>query len=82
MNADGPEERRRPRPDEHRPDLVGDGWDPEPLLTAEEVADVLQVPRKAVYDLPIRRVRVSRNRVRWRPEDVRAFIERRTEDAP
>lgn len=74
----GDGEPERP-PDEHRPDLIGDGWDPEPLLTAEEVGEVLQVPTKAVYELPIRRVRVSSNRVRWRPDDVRRFIDRRTE---
>lgn len=67
-------------PEEHRPDLVGDGYDAEPLMTAEEVGEVLQVPTKSVYDLPIPRVRVSSNRVRWRPRDVRAFVERRTEE--
>lgn len=68
-------------PEEHRPDLVGDGHDPESLLTYEEVAEILALsdPR-AVYDLPIPRVRVSKNRVRWRPADVRTFIERRVED--
>lgn len=75
------DERDRP-PDEHRPDLVGDGWDPEPLLTYKEVAEILALSDpKAAYDLPIPRVRISQNRVRWRPEDVRAFIERRTENA-
>lgn len=68
-------------PEEHRPDLVGDGHDPERLLTYEEVADILALsdPR-AVYDLPIPRVRVSENRVRWRPTDVREFIQRRVEE--
>lgn len=65
--------------EEHRPDLVGDGWDPEPLLTADQVGEILQVPPKSVYELPIPRVRVSSNRVRWRPEDVRAWIEDRVE---
>lgn len=65
--------------EQHRPDLVGDGWDSEPLMTAEQVGQVLQVPTKSVYDLPIPRVRVSSNRVRWRPADVWEFIERRTE---
>lgn len=73
------DDNRTDPPEEHRPDLVGDGWDPEPLMTAEDVGEVLQVPTKSVYDLPIRRVRVSSNRVRWRPRDVRAFVERRTE---
>ena len=66
-------------PDEVRPDLVGDGYDPEPLLTAAEVAARLRVPVKAVYELAIRRVRVGQRRVRWRPKDVQNFIERRLE---
>lgn len=67
--------------EEYRPDLVGDGWDPEPLLTAEQVAEKLQVPKKSVYDLSIPRVRIGKRRVRWRPADVRAFIRRRVEEA-
>ena len=35
---------------------VGDGYDDEPLLTAEEVGEILRVPVKSVYDLPIKRV--------------------------
>lgn len=66
-------------PETHRPDLVGDGWDPEPLLTAEELAAKLQMPQKAVYSLPIPRVRISERRVRWRPRDVRSWIEERRE---
>ncbi len=61
------------------PHLIGDGWDEEPLLKASQVATVLGVSRTRVYELPIPRVRVSNRTVRWRPEDVRAFIERRTE---
>lgn len=67
------------RPTDERPDLVGDGYDPEPLYTAGDVAEILSVPAKSVYELPIPRVRVGRRRIRWRPADVRAFIERRTE---
>lgn len=66
--------------EEVRPDLVGDGWDPEPLLTAEEVAAKLSVPKKSVYDLAIPRVRIGERRVRWRPSDVQAFIQQRIED--
>lgn len=73
------DEKQRP-PDANRPDLVGDGWDPEPLWDKHDVAEHLNVPPDAVYDLPIRRVRVSTGRVRWRPRDVRAFVERRTEN--
>ncbi|MFH1764906.1 MAG: hypothetical protein ABIF09_12010 [Gemmatimonadota bacterium] len=66
--------------DEVRPDLVGDGYDSEPLWTAEQVARYLSVPPKSVYDLPMPRVRVGRRRIRWRPADVREFISRRIED--
>lgn len=62
-----------------RSDLVGDGYDPEPLLTAQEVAGILRVPVKSVYSLPMQRVRVGRCRIRWRPDKIRDFIDRRTE---
>lgn len=65
---------------EYRPDLVGDGWDPEPLLSAKDVAAILGVRRSRVYELSIPRVRVSRKCLRWRPRDVREFLERRTEE--
>jgi len=68
------------RNDEIRPDLVGDGFDPEPLLTAAQVAEILSVPPKSVYELSIPRVRVGERRIRWRPADVRAFIHNRVED--
>jgi len=64
----------------YRPDLVGDGYDIEPLMRAEQVGRVLSVPAKKVYELSgLPRVRVSSGRVRWRPDDVREFIERRRE---
>lgn len=64
----------------HRPDLVGDGFDMEPLMKAEQVGRVLRLPAKKVYELTgLPRVRISSGRVRWRPEDVRRFIERRIE---
>ena len=66
--------------EEFRPDYEGDGYDPEPLLTAKEVAEIVRVPRKSVYDLGIPRVRIGERRVRWRPDDVREFIERRLEE--
>lgn len=62
-----------------RDDLVGDGYDPEPLLTADEVGRWLQVPTKSVYELSIPRIRIGRRRIRWRPVDVRAFLNRRRE---
>ncbi len=63
--------------EELRPDLVGDGYDPEPLMTAREVATVLRVPEKSVYTLPIQRVILGPRRIRWRPADVRGFIDSR-----
>jgi len=67
-------------PGSSRPDLVGHGLSTEQLLTAEQVAQLLQVPVKSVYDLGIPRVRVGKKRIRWRPGDVRAFIDRRVEN--
>jgi len=63
------------------PDLVGDGHDVEPLLRAEEVAAVLRVPVRAVYNLVgLPRIRLGQRRLRWRPADVRAFIDQRAID--
>jgi len=61
-------------------ELVGDGFDDEPLLTAQDVGTLLKVPRKSVYELPIPQVRLGPRRLRWRPADVHAFISRRTRD--
>jgi predicted DNA-binding transcriptional regulator AlpA len=66
--------------EEHRPELVGDGYDVEPLLTARDVGALLKLPAKSVYELPIPRVRLGPRRIRWRPADVREFIHRRTQD--
>ncbi|MDP2959265.1 MAG: hypothetical protein Q8N53_22780 [Longimicrobiales bacterium] len=63
-----------------RLDLVGDGFDSEVLWTASDVARVLRLPPKAVYELPIPRVRLGPRRIRWRPSDVRKFIGRRVVD--
>lgn len=60
-----------------RLDLVGDGYDPEPLLTAGDVARLLRLPSKAIYELPIPRVRLGPRRIRRRPSDLREFIGRR-----
>ena len=64
-------------PAEIRHDLVGDGYDSEPLLIVREVAEILRIPTKSVYDLPIPRVVIGKRRVRYRPRDVREFIDRR-----
>lgn len=58
---------------------VGDGFDNAPLLRVQEVAAVLNVRVKRVYELPIRQVRLGRRSIRWRPSDLRDFIERRLE---
>lgn len=63
--------------EERRPDYEGDGYDPEPLLTAGEVAEKLQIPRDRVYQLELPRVRISERCVRWRPKTVQEFIEQR-----
>ena len=60
-------------------ELVGDGYDPEPLLTAGDVGTLLKLPAKSVYELPIPRVRLGPRRIRWRPADVHAFIVQRTQ---
>ncbi len=66
--------------DEIRPDLVGDGYDAEPLLRASEVGRMLGVAEKNVYGLPIAKVRLSTRRVRWRLQVVRDFILSREEE--
>ena len=56
----------------------------EPLLTAEEVADLLHVSVDSVYGYArkgrLPRVRLDRA-VRFRPADVRAFIDRAAQPA-
>lgn len=44
------------------------------LWTAKDVARVVRVPPKAVYGLGISHVRISNRRIRYRPEDVWAWI--------
>ena len=63
----------------NRADLVGDGWDDEPLMRADDVAEALAVSTQTVYRLPIPRLRITRGAVRWKPADVRAFLDRRVE---
>ena len=65
--------------EEIRSDLIGDGYDSEPLWTAKQVAAKLQLPKKSVYELPIPQVRIGPRRIRYRPSDVRAFVRRRLE---
>ncbi len=49
----------------------------EPLLTVKEVATMLNVPFKRVYELGIPAVRLSTRSLRWRKSDVQQWIERR-----
>lgn len=51
----------------------------ERLLTAKEVASMLQVHVTDVYRLPIRRTRIKPRTVRYRLEDVEEFLDNRTE---
>lgn len=52
----------------------------EPLMTVEEVADVLKIKPKRVYELPIRKTKVGA-RVRYAPGDVRLYLALHTEQA-
>lgn len=54
--------------------------DPEQLLTAAEVGEILDIPRDSVYELGgLTRTQLGPRRVRWKLADVRAFIEKRRE---
>ena len=47
------------------------------LLRADEVARILNVRPKRVYELGIPAVRISERAVRWRPSQVQQWIEER-----
>lgn len=49
----------------------------EPLLNARDVARMLSVPVKRVYELGIPAVRISTRSLRWRLSDVQKWIEGR-----
>ncbi len=49
----------------------------ESLLTVKDVARMLKVPFKRVYELGIPAVRLSARSLRWRKSDVQQWIERR-----
>ena len=49
----------------------------EALLTAKDVARMLSVPLKRVYELGIPAVRLSARSLRWRLSDVQHWIEGR-----
>lgn len=48
------------------------------LLTQQDVAEYLGVSTRTVRDLPIRRVRPTPRTVRYRVEDVEAYLAKRT----
>jgi predicted DNA-binding transcriptional regulator AlpA len=54
----------------------------ERLLTAAEVAQVLGVRPKRVYELGIPAVRLSEKTVRWRHSAVQTWLDARTEGGP
>jgi predicted DNA-binding transcriptional regulator AlpA len=47
------------------------------LLMAKDVARILNVPLKRVYELGIPAVRISSRSIRWRLSDVQRWIEGR-----
>lgn len=49
---------------------------PVDLMTAEEVAALLRIGRKKVYELAIPRFALSERRVRWMRSDVLAYVRR------
>ena len=49
----------------------------EHLLNAKQVAEILGVRQKRVYELGIPAVRVSQRQLRWRPEAVQRWITER-----
>jgi predicted DNA-binding transcriptional regulator AlpA len=56
--------------------LAGAGV-PERLLTAAEVARIVGVSPKRLYELGIPSVRISERSLRWRPSTVAAWIAQR-----
>jgi hypothetical protein len=53
----------------------------EPLLTAAAVGRILGVRPKRVYELGIPAVRISERSLRWRQDDLKAWINARRGDA-
>lgn len=50
------------------------------LMTAREVAAVLNVDPKRVYELGIPHVQISQRSKRWDPNVVQAWIDRRSQN--
>lgn len=78
---------RNPLPAEARPSQTEsqettetEPRDPDTLLDAKEVGEILGIPRDSVYELGgLTRTQLGPRRVRWKLADVREFIERRRE---
>ena len=67
-------------PHARKPDLtlaLGSGAEPERLLTAADVARILSVRSKRVYELGIPYVRISERAKRWRRSDIDTWINSR-----
>jgi predicted DNA-binding transcriptional regulator AlpA len=45
------------------------------LLNVKQVAAILGVKHKRVYELPVPQTRLSERRIRFHPADVQAFID-------
>ena len=56
------------------PDPTGDA---ERLLTAKDVAEILNIRPKRVYELSIPAVRISDRQLRWRKETLERWIRER-----
>jgi predicted DNA-binding transcriptional regulator AlpA len=54
---------------------------PEPLLTAKQVAAIVGVSPKRLYELGIPAVHISDRALRWRPSTVAAWIASREKAA-
>ncbi len=52
----------------------------QPLLTPAQVAEFLGISRRQVLRLPIRRTTLGPKSVRYRMEDIDAYIEEKTTD--
>jgi hypothetical protein len=52
------------------------------LLTAADVGRILGVRPKRVYELGIPAVRLSQKCLRWRPFEIEAWLESRSEGGP
>lgn len=70
-----PADLRIARPVEYSAPNIDPGL--EPLLTAEQVAQILGCRVKRVYELAIPSVRLSERALRWRPSQVAAWIAQR-----